>query len=767
MDQTHRRSLRRVYVLLTLFSASMLAGMFVVLRIGTRVGAEHGVLVDTAREIQTSLAVAHWQGEALRLAQERDGERRVRRTFEKAEACARAMLDGGRIESGVIPPLEEPPMRASVRAIERGIAELKTVALERLDGRREQTRDAESAAGRYTTLHQEVLDRAASLRDELHKTSNAELQRFQRFQFGLMGGFLGVSVLAFLAFTRHIRQFARDMSERKQADAALRVSEQRFRDIAEAAGEYVWEVDAEWNHTFITERCTTVLGREPKALLGQTMLTIMHPDEAVRLRPVLDEVWAQGRTFRDLDCRCRGAEGEERWVRLSGMPVRDGRGKVIGYRGTGLDITGQHDAQRRLLQSEEKYRGLFESTADAMMVLTEEEFIDCNAATVEMFGCASATEFLGRHPSEYSPPKQKDGADSHEAAQGRIRQAVERGAHRFEWLHHRKDGTPFEAEVVLNATEWEGRRVLYAVVRDITERKRTEQELREKTLLLEAKKTEIEAQWGQLKAQQGELIRANERLAAAKVAAEAANRAKSEFLANMSHEIRTPMTAILGFADVLTDADLSEEERRTALGTIRQNGKHLLDIINDILDLSKIESGRLDAKAEPCCPRGLVEELVAAMEVRAEEKGLSLRHEVQGSVPELIQSDPVRLRQILLNLLGNAIKFTEEGEVTVTCGFLRGSAVLNVPQVEPRIQFRVADTGIGIPRDQLDNLFQPFHQGDSSLTRRFGGTGLGLTISRRLAQVLGGDIEVESEVGRGSVFTLTITAEPVTVNALE
>ncbi|MGF1529205.1 MAG: response regulator, partial [Candidatus Competibacterales bacterium] len=236
-------------------------------------------------------------------------------------------------------------------------------------------------------------------------------------------------------------------------------------------------------------------------------------------------------------------------------------------------------------------------------------------------------------------------------------------------------------------------------------------------------------------------------LRAAKESAEAANRAKSEFLANMSHEIRTPMTAILGYADILA-LHLKDPDNLQCVDTIRRNGRFLLELINDILDLSKIEAGKLQAKEEAFAPGALVEDVVQLMEVRAAEKQLPLVVDYQTPLPATVVSDPTRLRQILVNLLGNAIKFTHRGQVRLEVSYRS--------KPSPRLRFAVVDTGIGIDPVQQRQLFQPFGQGDSSVTRRFGGSGLGLAISRRLASMLHGTLSCQSQLGRGSAFTLTI-----------
>tara|TARA_R110002111_G_scaffold126741_2_gene191383 strand:- start:26135 stop:28486 length:2352 start_codon:yes stop_codon:yes gene_type:complete len=235
----------------------------------------------------------------------------------------------------------------------------------------------------------------------------------------------------------------------------------------------------------------------------------------------------------------------------------------------------------------------------------------------------------------------------------------------------------------------------------------------------------------------------------AKEAAEAANHSKSEFLANMSHEIRTPMTAILGFTEILL-GDLKRPEDVEVARTIHQNGEYLLNLINDILDLSKIEEGKLDVEWVDCSPHEIIADVYSLMQVRAIAKNIPLNVRFDGQVPEMIHSDPTRLRQVLINVLGNALKFTEKGSVQLV------THLLNEPGEKQAIRFDVIDTGIGINADKLGKLFLPFTQADSSTTRKYGGTGLGLAICKRLVELLGGTISVSSAIGMGSTFSIRV-----------
>ena len=265
----------------------------------------------------------------------------------------------------------------------------------------------------------------------------------------------------------------------------------------------------------------------------------------------------------------------------------------------------------------------------------------------------------------------------------------------------------------------------------------------------------VEARTHEITQARDELQAINRDLAAARDAAEAANQSKSKFLANMSHEIRTPMTAILGFTEQLVQPGLSDLEKTDAIAIINRNGQHLLEIINDILDLSKIEADKMTVENVACDPCQIVADVASLVQVRADEKGLAFNIEHIGAVPEEIKTDPTRLRQILINLIGNAIKFTREGSVRLIVCYLGGGDA-------PYMQFDVLDTGVGMTTEQIALLFRPFAQADDSTTRKFGGTGLGLAISKFFAKMLGGDIVVvESHAGVGTHFRATVAAGPL------
>ena len=385
-----------------------------------------------------------------------------------------------------------------------------------------------------------------------------------------------------------------------------------------------------------------------------------------------------------------------------------------------------------LQKSELRHRTLFESTADAVLLVDGEQYIDCNPAALRLFGAASRDAILHTHPAELSPPRQSDGRDSREAAAAYLDAARASGSVTFEWDHQRADNRePFTAEVQLSRMEMEGRIVYQATLRDITERKRIAEELDRHRNRLE------------------ELVRERTvELAEAKEVAEAATRAKSAFLANMSHEIRTPLNAITGMTHLLRRDGVTPKQAER-LDRIAQAGQHLLNIINDVLDLSKIEAGKLTLEASPVSLNALLANVASMLQERAHAKDVRLLIETE-PLPQNLLGDATRISQAMLNYASNAIKFTDHGSVTLRI------ARVGEDSESATIRFEASDTGIGIAPEALARLFSPFQQADGATTRKYGGTGLGLAITRRLVELMGGESGATSTSGAGSSYWFTL-----------
>ena len=389
--------------------------------------------------------------------------------------------------------------------------------------------------------------------------------------------------------------------------------------------------------------------------------------------------------------------------------------------------------QEALKESEARFRTLFESSPDGIFITDPDtlEILDCNAQACEMNGY-SREELVGRSINLLHPEEVR--AQTTGGPEGRARfveQLRQRGVITVESVHVRKDGTTFPMETSMCLLELGGRDVVMGIDRDISERRRAEEELARHREHLE------------------ELVASRTaELAVERDRAEAADRLKSAFLATMSHELRTPLNSIIGFTGVLLKGlggPLTEEQSRQ-LGMVKSSAQHLLVLINDVLDLSKIEAGQLRVSFTPFALKDAVDDCLRALAPAAERKGLSLVAEVDPAIGT-VRSDRRRVEQVLLNLVSNAVKFTEAGSVRVSAA-REGTWVV----------IRVRDTGIGIAAEDLPNLFRPFQQLESGLTRRFEGTGLGLSICRRLVEMLRGEISVESVPGRGSTFSFRLPA---------
>lgn len=379
---------------------------------------------------------------------------------------------------------------------------------------------------------------------------------------------------------------------------------------------------------------------------------------------------------------------------------------------------------RQLEVERQKYQTLFETNSDAVVILDNTGFTDCNPATLSLFGMDTVKEFLHTPIQKLGTPIQANGGMAIDNAMRAINLARHLGHSAIDWQGVRKDGSVFSAEIALHAMTLEGKPVIQAIMRDVSERRAAEA----------AKE-------------------------AAREAAVQMARAKSEFVANVSHEIRTPMHGILGMSGLLLKTPLDGRQREYA-STLRSSAESLLTIINDILDFSKIEAGKLSIEQVAFSPIALVQGVTALFQARALEKNLQLTLSLPEHAPPALLGDPTRIRQILLNLVDNAIKFTHQGEVELHARFATNEDGIGC-------QFSVRDSGIGMNEETQTRLFQAFSQADSSTTRRYGGTGLGLAVSSQLAGLMGGRLTVESQPGKGSCFTLHLTLPATTLPLVE
>jgi PAS domain S-box-containing protein len=412
-----------------------------------------------------------------------------------------------------------------------------------------------------------------------------------------------------------------------------------------------------------------------------------------------------------------GRNGSYIWGKAA--PLYSSSGNIIGVIESIRDITERKLAEEELRRSREKYHNIFENSILGLyQSIPEGRYLSVNLAFARLFGYSSPQEMIACvtdiGQQLYSNPKDRERA---------IKQIVEQGyLEGFELEVQRRDGTKFWVSMNTKIVQDEDGLHYDGTVEDITKRKRAEDMLR-----------------------------------AAKEVAEAATKSKSDFLANMSHEIRTPMNAVIGMTCLLLDEDLTTMQKEY-VETIRSSGEALLDIINDILDISKIEGGMMEMEHQPFSLQRCIEESIELGAENAAKKGLAMEYEIEHDIPDVVLGDHARLRQVLVNLIGNAVKFTEKGCISI---FVSGR---KNDDGSYEIHFAVKDTGIGIPDDKADRLFQLFSQVDASTARRYGGTGLGLAISKKLVQMMNGRIWVESRPGIGSIFHFTIKVQPTQID---
>jgi len=497
-------------------------------------------------------------------------------------------------------------------------------------------------------------------------------------------------------------------------------------------------------HTFDREgRCLyankpllDLWGRTLENALGKNLLDLQYPAElAERLQGQVQQVFATGQKISG-ETPYTSPTGAVGYYEYIFCPVLGMHGTVELVAGMTRDVSARKAAEKHLVQMEAKYRGLLEAAPDAMVVVNQDgAIVLLNVQAEKQFGY-SRDELLGGKIKDIIP----DGFAERMMAEARSQQT----ATRIELTGRRKDGSEFPVELMLSPPDSSEEFLVTAAIRDISERRIAEEALRQRTADLRMEVTERR--------------RAEQQMRVAKDAADAANHAKSEFLANMSHEIRTPLNGVIGMTELALETELTAEQR-DYLETAKFSADALLHVINDILDFSKIEAGKIELEEIVFSLTDCVEGALKTMAFRANEKGLELLCDIGADVPRTVRGDPGRLRQVLLNLTGNALKFTEEGElgIQVTAEAIEENVSI--------LHFIVFDSGVGIAPEKFEMIFDSFNQADASTTRQFGGTGLGLTISRYLARLMGGRVWVESKLGAGSKFHLTVRLITETSNA--
>jgi PAS domain S-box-containing protein len=525
------------------------------------------------------------------------------------------------------------------------------------------------------------------------------------------------------------------VAHRQRAEQALRESEQRLDLAMRVSRQGPWEAD------LVVKRVTPsnqILGLPDgsDSISLEEFGALVHPDDAAARAAALDDVISGRSSQYKAEYRMRDGKGEWAWVYSCGQVIEhDATGRPARLIGMALDVTERKAAEDVLRASEERFRGTFENAGVGVAHADfEGRWLRLNEKLCAILGYPR-DELLHKTFQEITYPEDLPASLDQVA---RLRRG-EFPSYSLEKRYVRKDGTPVWVNLSVSIQRDAAGTPAYliAIIQDVSERKRLEGELRQ-----------------------------------AKEAAEAASRAKSGFLAHVSHEVRTPLNAILGMNELALDTPLTDQQRKY-LAVVQSSAEALLDVIDDLLDFARIEAGKLELDRAPFSLRAVLNDVLRSLALRAHQKGLELVGRIPPDVPDAFVGDAGRLRQVLTNLVGNAIKFTAEGEVVVEAealevdnrpghgdragpGPLLSSGPL-APESQPCLLFfLVRDTGIGIPWEKQRKIFEAFEQADTSTTRRYGGTGLGLSIASRLVGLMGGGITVESEPGRGSTFLFTV-----------
>jgi len=517
-----------------------------------------------------------------------------------------------------------------------------------------------------------------------------------------------------------VSKILRDVSHLKNTEEALRASEERWHFALEGAEFGVWDWNIAGERLFVSPRWKEMLGLSPEEVGDrlEEWSSRVHPDDMPFTMAELKKHMAGEVPIYTSEYRLRRKDGSYLWVLDRGKVMsRDSSGKPLRMVGAISDITERKRTEEALLASEEKLRVILDSAAEGIYGIDlNGRCTFCNTSAIRMLGYSSSTDMLGKNMHELVHHSHPDGAHFN-VEECRIFHVLKKGVgtHAADEVFWRKDGASFPVEY-WSYPQVKAGNVVGAVVTflNITERKRAE----------------------------AELIQARD-------AAMSATQAKADFLATMSHEIRTPMNVVIGMTGLLLDTDLTPEQKELA-ENVRNSGDYLLTIINDILDFSKIEAGKLHLEETNFDLRQVIESSLELLAFRAQEKKLEMGAVIPYGTPLALVGDAGRLRQALINLISNAVKFTEKGEVV-----LRAEA-LEQDEKSVFLRIAVSDTGIGIQKEALASLFESFTQADASMSRRYGGTGLGLAIARKLVQMMGGQIGVESEFGKGSTFWIKL-----------
>ncbi len=543
-----------------------------------------------------------------------------------------------------------------------------------------------------------------------------------------------------------------DITDHKAAEDALIKSEEKWRSYTENSPNFISIIDSDYIIQYVNQ---TVPELTKDQVVGKCILDFMMPEDQQGAADCYQRVFESGTTDR-YETRYPSASGEVHYFEVQVSAQYDIDGNIAGLITTSNDITERKQGELALIENEAKFRSLFQSSVVGMVLAIGDEGVikEWNSGAEQIFGY-NTQEILNQPLTILIPER------FHKAHNEGLTHATASGKLRHEGLTHeligiRQNGEEFPLQLTIGCWKREEQVFFSAIILDTSIRKKAEDELKAHKEHLEELVTERTIE---LTRSLEDLTKTQDQLIQAETEAVTASHAKSEFLAHMSHEIRTPMNGIIAMSDLLLNMDM-DDERTEYLRIIKHSGTALLAILNDILDISKIEAGKMVLDIQRFKLKDILNDVSSLFKAEIDQKNIHFHCMINVDVPDVIISDSTRLRQILANLLGNAAKFTpENGNISLHIGITENN---NIPDFEDTIclEFKIEDSGIGIPKEQQKNIFEAFTQADKSVTRKYGGTGLGLQICQRLCQLMDGDIQLHSSEGKGTTVIFRIQVKP-------
>ena len=529
-------------------------------------------------------------------------------------------------------------------------------------------------------------------------------------------------------------ELAVDVTERKKAEEKLKESEEKYRLLVESSGIAITLFDRDGTYLFLNTIAAKWLNGKPDDYVGKSMYDVFPRDSADMFLERLHKIFKSGvgETIEE------EVKSLNRWIFSNLQPVRNKDGEMIGVQILMEDITERKHMEEKLQESEEKFRTLYESATDAIMLLDENGFFDCNAAALRIFGLPSMNRFIYKHPNDLSPPKQPDGTDSYAAFNEHIATAYEKESDYFEWMHKRADGTIFPATVLLNHMKLKDRDILQAVVRNITEQKRKEKEIIKKNMDLKVVHKRLSSLNKDLEQKVKERTAEVEKILLQ----------KDEFVGQLGHDLKNPLNPLVNLLPMLEERE-NDPETKKIFEVLNRNVNHMRNLVFNTIELARLKSSNVKLNIEDTNLLDEINNVIKMNNLLYEENNIEILNKADKNI--IVKADKLRLTELFDNLIGNSVKYSPDG----------GTITIDAKQDKDFVTVSIKDTGIGITEGQLSHIFDDFYKVDKA-RHDFDSSGLGLPICNRIVKKHGGKMWAESKgEGKGTTmfFTLPISSE--------